>query len=101
MRRDHPPLKLRHQSLRGDVAFTADNDHNPLVLDDCPRCNGYRKYETFTDPDPKTGIAQQVDLHWCEVCGGSGHTGAYVPYFDNVAEPVRVRLPANGSLRCP
>ena len=101
MRRDQPPLKLRHSRLRSDVAFTSDHDHNPLVLDDCPRCNGYRKYDVFTDPDPETGIARQIDLHGCEVCGGSGRASVQVPYFDNAAEPITVRLPANGLLRCP
>src|SRR4051812_2856335 len=101
MRRDQPLLTLRHNRLRGDVAFTADNDHNPLVPDDCPRCGGYGKYDTFTDPDPETGLARQVDLHRCEVCGGSGRASVRVPYFDNAAEPVTVRLPANGLLRCP
>ena len=100
MRRDQPQPKLRHQRLRDDVAFTADNDHNPLVRDDCPRCGGHGKYETYTDPDP-TGLARQIDLHGCEACGGGGRTDVYVPYFDNAADPVTVRVRANGSLTCP
>ena len=100
MRRQQPALKLRHQQLRDDVAFTADNDHNPLVLEDCPRCNGYRKYETYTNLDA-TGFARQIDLHRCEVCSGTGHSDVRVRYFDNDSPPMEVQVRPNGSLKCP
>ena len=36
-------LKMRHHSLRRDVAFTDANDHNSTVLEECPHCLGSGK----------------------------------------------------------
>ena len=98
MRRPQRALKPRHLSLRKNVAFTAENDHNPLVLEDCTRCRGYGKYDTYAESGSGD---RSTSLHRCEVCSGSGHSDTYARYFDNDAPPVAVQVRANGSLACP
>jgi hypothetical protein len=70
-------LKMRHHSLSRKVAFTDANDHNPVVLDECPKCHGSGKASEYGP-----GVHYLVE---CDACSGTGTTGQRVRYFDNDA----------------
>jgi hypothetical protein len=104
MRREPKPnkLKMRHHSLRRDVAFTDANDHNPIVLEECPRCFGSGKMGVYEYGVEYNG--RIVDTHSrveCDVCSGTGTTGEKVSYFDNDAPVIDVTPSADGWLTCP
>lgn len=86
------PAKHRHWSLRTDVTFDASNDHNPVVLDECPDCHGSRVTTECEDGALSRG--------GCSACGGTGSTGHRVPYFDNDRPIVDVPIRA-GWITCP
>jgi hypothetical protein len=99
MRRDRPTIKPRHELLYSGVAFTAENDHNPVIADPCPRCSGRGKVsERGTDEDGN--LVARVGLR-CPACGGTGTTGEQVHYFDNDLRPVEVAVGSDGWLTCP
>ena len=58
---------------RGDAIFDDGNDHNPLVLDDCPSCGGSGKRCT-----QESGM---YVLDECGACEGQGTTFNVVRYF--------------------
>ena len=102
MRFDRPTLKMRHHSLRRDVAFTEANDHNPTVSEECPRCGGSGRTSIYEHGVGADG--QAVDTHSrveCDACGGTGSTGARVRYFDNDAPVAAAAADANGWVTCP
>jgi hypothetical protein len=102
MRRDRPRLKMRHYALRRDVAFTDANDHNPMVLEECPRCSGSGRmgvydYGVLPDGTP-VNTHSRVE---CDVCSGTGTTGERVPYFDNDSPITESAPDQDGWLTCP
>jgi len=95
-------LKMRHQSLLSDVAFTDANDHNPTVLEECPRCSGTGKTCVFEYGVQDNG--HQVDMVSrvvCDLCCGTGTTGEEVPYCENNLPVVDVTPSTDGWLTCP
>ena len=86
-------LKMRHHSLSRKVSFTDANDHNPVVLDECPRCHGSGKASEYGP-----GVHYQVE---CDACSGTGTTGQRVRYFDNDAPIAEVNVESDGWLTCP
>ena len=86
-------LKSRHHTLSRKVAFTDENDHNPLVLDECPKCHGTGRASEYGP-----NVHHLVE---CEVCSGTGTTGQRVPYFDNHAPLTDVRVGPDGWITCP
>lgn len=83
----------RYRYRRYPVLFTAANDHNPRVLENCPDCEGTGKIRT----ENRNTFTFTV----CESCSGSGTTGRIVPYFRNDHPALTVAVDADGWLRCP
>ncbi len=70
-------LTLARYPRRAAATFTVENDHNPLVLEDCGACRG-----TGTQCRQETGGgADAYALGGCVACGGAGVTGQVEPYF--------------------
>lgn len=75
------------------LVFSDDDDHDPLVLEDCPACRG-----RGTRCDESDGMAR---LDTCDACDGAGTTFALVRHFANDAAPVEVTVDASGWVTCP
>jgi hypothetical protein len=82
---------------RAKAQFTAANDHNPLILQDCPECRGTGKRDLFS----KDASGARWTLGACSACGGKGITGEVEPYFLNDVPEVAARPNSEGYLRCP
>jgi uncharacterized Zn-finger protein len=67
-------------------------DHNPLVLEDCPKCSG-----SGTTCEGGPGFAVLLE---CPDCHGEGTTYALVPRFENDNPPVAVRIEDDGWVTC-
>ena len=91
------PAKRRHWFLRTDVTFDDANDHNPVVLDECPRCRGSACHDEWDRDEAGHVVQSRVQ---CGQCRGTGTTGERVRYFDNDRPPVEVPL-RNGWISCP
>ena len=92
-RRGYDTRALRR---REEAALTAENEHNPLVLQPCARCGGRRRCCVERD-----GVAS---LHGCDVCEETGLSGEVERYFTSsrADQPaVTVRPNASGWVRCP
>jgi len=83
---------------RSGAQFTAENDHNPLILQDCPACHGSGKrgYRSVSESG-----AQIHTLKLCEDCHGSGTTGQIERYFLKELPIKDAFVDADGWLRCP
>jgi hypothetical protein len=67
-------------------------DHNPLVLEDCPTCQGRGE---------KCEVREGASTLWeCPDCRGEGITYALVPRFANDNPPVAVRVAEDGWVTC-
>jgi hypothetical protein len=77
--------------------FTEENDHNPLVIPNCPHCIMGRK------AGPSKGVNESQDHVICEHCSGSGNLTPPIaaPLFKNNSESIKVSCNAVGFLRCP
>lgn len=94
-------IRILRYPRRSKAQFTEANDHNPLILQDCPECEGTGKRDRRYDGP--NGEREWV-LGQCDTCGGSGITGEVEPYFTSAAsaaEPVEATPDADGWLRCP
>jgi hypothetical protein len=79
---------------RRDAAIFEDaNDHNPLVLEDCPSCRGSGKRCS------QEGSSYALDT--CASCEGTGITFNIVPYFSSDAPAEAAIVDAAGWLKCP
>jgi hypothetical protein len=90
-------LTLMRYPRRSKARFTDENDHNPLVLQDCPACDGWgavSEYRTEGDAAVHTRVV-------CRACGGTGVTGQVEPYFAEDAAEAVARADADGWLTCP
>ena len=88
-------INARNQSRR-EATFTDTNDHNPLVDELCPLCNGGgKKCEEFYDGGG--GYAMRL----CVACHGTGTTGRKVHWFDNSKPIARARRDETGLVTCP
>lgn len=81
--------------FRADAIFDDANDHNPLVLEPCPKCRGARKYCIMNEG---TGA---LELWECDVCRGCGTTGRAVPCFENQSTEREASTNPSGFLTCP
>jgi uncharacterized Zn-finger protein len=77
---------------RADADFRSAPDHNPLVLEDCPKCSG-----SGTACEGGPGVAILLD---CPACQGEGTTYAVVPRFANDNPPVAVHVGDDGWVTC-
>src|SRR5450432_2685268 len=93
-------LRASAYPRRGQAKFTAANDHNPLILQDCPACRGTGKRDRRYYEDGQRVWA----LGTCAACDGTGNTGEIENYFVSEASkvPAATATPdADGWLRCP
>jgi hypothetical protein len=70
---------------RNEAKFSDNNDHNPLVLEDCRACSG------------SGATSEKV----CPECNGSGLTGHVIRYFENDNPIASVRVNKHGWVQCP
>jgi len=83
---------------RAKAQFTDANDHNPLILQDCPECRGTGQRNLCSED---ASGARTWRLGYCSACGGTGITGQIERYFLTDA-PEETAVPdADGWLRCP
>ncbi|HZH16690.1 MAG TPA: hypothetical protein VE057_20215 [Archangium sp.] len=87
-------LRLSRYPRRDAAVFTDENDHNPLILEDCPRCGGRRT--VCTSPSPDTYVLDE-----CPACGGLGTTTEVVPYFADTGPEAEAVVDEHGWLTCP
>lgn len=62
---------------RSAATFTDENDHNPRIQQDCPRCSGSGQFCEHSIIDGH----EQYALGVCTACSGTGVTGEVEPYF--------------------
>lgn len=82
---------------RALAAFTDENDHNPVVQEDCAHCHGRGKC-CHVDCEDGRPVAS---LDTCCACGGRGTTGRVIPFFTNVNPPMGATPNPNGWIKCP
>jgi hypothetical protein len=90
--------QLLHSSSfppRTRAQFTAANDHNPLILQDCPHCRGSGKRDLWSED------ARTWTLDTCADCGGTGISGEVEHYFLTDTPEATAIPDAEGWLRCP
>ena len=87
-------LALARYPRRSAAHVAAHPEHNPEVLEDCPRCGGRGKVCDETQP----GIAI---LEECADCRGAGTTYRLVRYFTNDLPSESAQLDSSGWLTCP
>ena len=88
---------LRRYPRRSAATFSDDNDHNPVVLQDCPACSGSGKScRHIVD-----GSGETYALEVCSACSGTGVTGDVEPYFPDVRPEVTARADDTGWITCP
>ena len=90
-------LKLTNYPRRANASFTDENDHNPLILADCPRCSGRGKVCT----EEWQGNVQTVSLDECPICSGSETTEEIIRYFENDTPAIDVKADEDGWVKCP
>lgn len=86
-----------YQRRRGYADFGVDEEHNPYVLQNCPRCKGSGRIS-------KRCVSRGALTHTrclCMHCLGSGTTGTIERYFENDATPATVSCDSDGWLTCP
>ena len=86
-------LRRARYPSRSSARFDEDPDHNPLVLENCPRCHGRGTVCHRVGPDTEA-------LDQCPDCAGSGTNDQVVRYFTNDAEPMNVSTYQEGWVRC-
>ena len=87
-------LTVAQNPRRADAQFTADNNHNPVVLQDCPTCYGTGK----TCERRGTYVITRIE---CPTCCGDGITGETETFFTNDAPPVSATPNEHGWVKCP
>lgn len=88
-------LKLSKYPRRANAVFTDENDHNPLILEECPRCHGTGQVDIY---DENTSI---YALEVCPDCLETGITGEVVPYFENLSPAMEATKRDDGWTKCP
>jgi hypothetical protein len=75
------------------LIFTEENNHNPLVLEDCPECHGRGR-----GCDETGGAAVTTE---CTHCAGLGTTTDLVPCFANDDAEQEGVVDVDGFVTCP
>lgn len=122
--KQHNEINLRIRSspysTREKAEFTDANDHNPTILQTCPKCGGAGKVSAWETVEEGTQLQlppmvlstsyhpgdspDESLIHYlavCSTCCGLKTTGHSVPYFDNNAEPLEAVLRSSGRTLCP
>lgn len=90
---------IRHRLLvskyprRNDAVFDDGNDHNPLILEDCPACGGSGK-RCIQD----SGV---YALDECGACRGQGTAFDIVPHFPEDSPAIGALVDPIGWVECP
>src|SRR5262245_20321527 len=81
LRKAEPRLRLRaaHHPRRSSAPFTEENDHNPIVLQNCPACRGTGKVCRHLKMKDRECIRREA----CSSCAGTGITGELEHFFTN------------------
>ena len=87
-------LTVAQNPRRANAQFTDENDHNPIVLQDCPACHGSGKTCEHHGPD----VIARIE---CPTCNGNGITGETESYFTNDAPAMDATPNAHGWIKCP
>lgn len=80
------------------VEYTDENDHNPVVHEECPACLGIGEREEVVEATSPNG---GIEWMTCPTCGGTGHTERRVRLFDNDSPAMLVDVGRDGWLSCP
>lgn len=83
---------------RAKAGFTAANEHNPLILQDCPECQGTGKRDLCSEDARGRCMWASGE---CSACGGTGITGEVEQYFLTDSPEATAVLDADGWVRCP
>jgi hypothetical protein len=94
-------LKLRQYPRRSAAQFTEENDHNPVILADCPRCSGRGHTCEHLVERTAEGLSVMYSTDDCPDCGGSGTNEELTRYFSNDAPPLDAVANEEGWLKCP
>src|SRR5215467_7470901 len=78
------------------IVYSDENDHNPVVLEDCPECHGTGKRCVWVG-DPGSYHCGQT----CPVCGGAKTTGNLVLKYQNDSPAVVAAVNEFGWTKCP
>ncbi len=94
---DHPRKCDVLRAIDASQYFTDQNDHNPLVLAECPKCHGLGSWCEECEIEGRRVLA----LVGCGVCNGSFTSGEVVRMWPDDREPMSATVQPNGWLRCP
>jgi hypothetical protein len=83
---------------RKDAKFTDANEHNPLVLQDCPECRGSGRRDLRSENERGQSVRSLIV---CPACGGSGTTEKVERYFPSDLLEKTAMTDEGGWLRCP
>ena len=90
-------LKEAKHPRRASAVFSVENDHNPFILQDCPKCHGIGKVcRHFTTRGGRCVAREQ-----CDSCGGKGITGEIERYFSNDNPEIVAECRSEGRVACP
>ena len=86
---------IAQYSKLANIVHTAENDHNPLVLEKCPACSGTGKNCRF--------VAEENALYTdvCEACDGDRTTGNVIRRYPTDSTLIEARVNESGWVRCP
>jgi DnaJ-class molecular chaperone len=91
-------LRLAKYPRRSHAVFSEENDHNPIVLQDCATCHGTGKVcRHFKTKEGGECIARDE----CPSCAGQGVTGELEPYFSNDQPERPADCRSEGRVQCP
>ena len=74
--------------------YTDENDHNPIVAADCPKCGGLGRWSE----DDEDGSHHDYVCHVCRVTGAAD---VPAPLFDNDLPARETTADDKGWVRCP
>ena len=88
---------LRNLSFENEEFFTEENEHNPMVIPNCPKCIMGKTAGMSNTSNKSQGHIL------CESCGGSGILTPPVAklMFENNKPPLKVSCKVSGFLHCP
>ena len=79
------------------IVYSDENDHNPVVLEDCPECSGSGKK---CRPEAREGgLAYYLEA--CPVCRGAKTTGNLVHKYQNDSPAMEAAVNEFGWTKCP
>ena len=90
-------ITIARYPRRSRAVFTDENDHNPLVLQDCPTCDGSGKASEYWSEG-------EISVHSriiCPTCHGTGITGEIEPFFAIDTPEASVATGVDGWITCP